>query len=245
MYSDNDRVNFLLIGISGFVTFYALAMFLRRRSDLTSLALVFFAGERTLRNYWWANYGYDWLHDLRATFELNYKLVWFFWMPSSTFMFIFFRAAFPRQMSRRFITLFGLCSGLPFLYVLFTPSKVHFELIKPLYTLMLPLVSLACIYVIYKALKAREEGAKWLLAGACFIVIGALFDVAYTYNIILTTYNNLTGVSIVAFLVCQSQIVSQRSSTAFRQAEHLSKELKNEVDRQTRDIRSILASCCG
>ncbi len=242
VYADNDRMNYLLIGISAFVSFYSLALFLRRRSDLTNLFLCLFAGERALRNYWWANYGFDWLGDLTASFELDYKLVWFFWMPSAIFMFLFYRAAFPRQMSKLFIKVFAAFAFIPYLFVLITPSIVHFSFARPYYTLLLPAVGLACIRVVYRALRAKEEGSGWLLTGVCMIVCGSLLDVAYTYNLILTTYNNITGVSIVGFLVCQAQIISQRSATAFNQAEHLSKELKTEVNRQTRDIKSILST---
>jgi hypothetical protein len=242
--SRTQKINYWLIGITSFVSLYSLSLFLRRREDIGSLWLSLYALERTLRNYWYANNGTDWLGHLKWSYELNYKLQWFFWLPSMVLVFAFFRSCFPAQTKRWFAPAILVFSGIPFLYALFTPVAQHYAVIKPLYSLGNPMASLFGLSILYRAIRDRAEGAKWLLLGTTTMSSFALVDILYTLDIVLFNFNfnNIAGIGMAAFLVCQSQIVAQRFALAFRKAEYLSRELKKEVDRQTRDIKSILDS---
>ncbi len=239
-YSRTQKINYWLIGITSFVSVYSFSLFLRRREDIGSLWLSLYALERTLRNFWYANNGTDWLENLKWSYELNYKLQWFFWLPSMVLVFAFFRSCFPAQTKRWFAPSILIFSGIPFLYALFTPVAQHYSVIKPLYALGNPLASIFGLSILYRALRDKVEGANWLLLGALAMSSSGLIDILYTLDVVIFSYNNIAGIGMAAFLVCQSQIVAQRFALAFRKAEYLSRELKKEVDRQTRDIKSIL-----
>ncbi len=240
--NQNRTANFWLIGVTSFVAIYSLGLYLRRREDVASLWLFAYAIERSLRTYWFANNGTDWLHDLKLSYEFNYKLQWFFWLPSTVFALGFFRACFPRQTPKWLIPAFLLVAGGPYLFALATPVMQHYDFIKPFYSLLNPLVGIFTGFIILRAYRQKEEGALWLIIGLVAMVSGGIVDIFYTFGYTFFSFNNTSGVSMAIFLVCQSQVIAHRFAQAFRKAEYLSKELKVEVDRQTRDIKSILDS---
>jgi hypothetical protein len=239
-YTKNQEINFWLIGITTFVSIYSFALFLRRREDTASLWLSLYSLERTCRTFWYTNNGTDWLNNLKWSYELNYKLQWFFWLPSVVLIIGFLRASFPKQMKRWFLPFVAAFSGIPYVLVLFTPVLNHYDIIKPLYSLGNPLVGSIYIWIVHRALRDRVEGANWLLVGMLAMVLSGIVDILFSVGFVVFNFNNVSGIGMAAFLVCQTQIIAQRFSHAFRKAEYLSAELRKEVDRQTRDIKSIL-----
>ncbi len=240
VFGENQRYNYLLMGVTLFVAIYSLGLFLRRREDLASFWLFAYAIERSIRTFWYTNNGADWLNNFKLSYEFNYKLQWFFWLPSTILLIFFFRSCFPKQTPRWAVPAFSILCGLPLLYALFTPVIQHYDLIKLIYSVANPLVGLFVVFVILRAYRAKEEGAHWLVIGLVVMVSGGVIDILYTLGINLFSFNNISGVSMAFFLICQSQIVAHRSAQAFRKAEFLSRELRKEVERQTRDIKSIL-----
>jgi len=182
-FGENQRYNYLLIGVTLFVAIYSLGLFLRRREDLASLWLFAYAIERSLRTYWYTNNGADWLNNFKLSYELNYKLQWFFWMPSTILLVCFFRSCFPKQTPRWAVPAFFTLCGLPFLYVLFTPVIQHYNFIKLIYSLAYPIVCLFTVWIIVRAYRAKEEGANWLVIGLVAMVTGGVFDILYTFGI--------------------------------------------------------------
>ncbi|HET9238210.1 MAG TPA: hypothetical protein VFO10_13200 [Oligoflexus sp.] len=96
------------------------------------------------------------------------------------------------------------------------------------------------IFILLRAVWARNEGAVISLSGIGCVVIGAVLDVLNSYGYDSLPQNS-TAMGMSICIICQSQIVALRFASAFRRSEHLSRELQSEVAMQTRDIKSILA----
>ena len=74
-------------------------------------------------------------------------------------------------------------------------------------------------------------GGSWLAFSAVFV--GVVNDILVAHHIwesIILPY------TFMAFILMQSAILSGRSAQAFRQVEHLSKNLQEEVEVQTKDL---------
>ncbi len=112
------------------------------------------------------------------------------------------------------------------------------------YAFLLQLNSLACfvvqVTVVVRASLGGDKAARVSIIGYILGLCAVVFDITMIALGLdgprLFTY----GVLILLFL--QTQVTGIRFAEAFRQAAHLSLKLQDEVDRQTRDIKSILKS---
>jgi hypothetical protein len=86
----------------------------------------------------------------------------------------------------------------------------------------------------------RQRGAALSLLGISFIVLGMANDVFVWMKFYDFIYVGHYGM--LAFIFCQSLVVGSNFAHAFRTAERLSQDLQIEVERQTRDVKTILAN---
>jgi PAS domain-containing protein len=92
--------------------------------------------------------------------------------------------------------------------------------------------------VVVRAVMQRRAEAL-LAAVGCFVLSACVvYDILVTFNLFSQPYITSIGMSFFVFM--QSQVVAQRFAKAFRLAEHLSLKLKEEVERQTLELRSIM-----
>jgi HPt (histidine-containing phosphotransfer) domain-containing protein len=99
-------------------------------------------------------------------------------------------------------------------------------------------MSLFMIYRLARLIFQRARGAAIALLGISAL-IGAMFNDVLVW---MDTYSFLYigHYGMIAFIFAQSLVVGSNFAFAFRTADKLSRDLKIEVDRQTRDVKTIL-----
>jgi signal transduction histidine kinase len=99
---------------------------------------------------------------------------------------------------------------------------------------------LLMVQTIRAALKG-QRGAGLSALGLGLMIIAMLNDILVAVN---NAYDApyLGQYGMLAFIITQSQVVGKNFAHAFRTAERLSRDLKVEVERQTRDAKTILLS---
>ena len=148
---------------------------------------------------------------------------------------LFIDALLPRPWLRRFVLSWGV--GLGSLLILFglmadialLTSTLHFY---QLY--LVPFFILLGGHLIFETYRGHPAGAWLLLAFAVFIG-GALNDILYTNGVINTGY--ISTYTFMGFVLIQGGILAARASSAHRKARHLTKNLQEEVDSQTRELQ--------
>lgn len=235
-----DRLSYWIIGLIFFLTIYHLALYSRHPEDKSSLFLSIFGGCIAIRVYAIANYDLDIFPVASWNYEFQLKIIYLTMLLGSAIFLIFLRSCFPERLSSRTLRFCLYLVGPPSLFVLVTPASVYTQFLEPLRILGL-LLSAFGLRAYVKAIRARDEGALISFIGASVVMIGYVFDILNSFGFSIFPANS-AGVGLGFFVICQSQIVAQRFARAFRQSEYLSRELQNEVQRQTIDIKSILTN---
>jgi HPt (histidine-containing phosphotransfer) domain-containing protein len=89
-----------------------------------------------------------------------------------------------------------------------------------------------------RALYQKKPAAVISAMGLLIAFAAAVNDFLVTLSVLSTPY--LMHYGVVALLFSQGQVLAQMFARAFRTAEHLTRELKHEVEMQTREISSML-----
>jgi len=92
--------------------------------------------------------------------------------------------------------------------------------------------------VLMRAVIHKREESILALTGSAILSITVFYDILVTFNVFSQPY--LTSLGMSGFVFMQSQVVAQRFAKAFGIAEHLSQKLKEEVELQTLELRSIM-----
>jgi signal transduction histidine kinase len=226
----------IISGIILALAFYNLTFFMRNRRDKASLYLCIFCVIivwRSLCPLFFNGPG-------QFNLDVQYKTYYSSMVVPLIFITSFLRETFASHLSlRAFLTLTAACilyGGFVFL----TPTAVFS---KTAFVGQIILLG-GCGMVVITAARAawaRELGGMFSLIGCFCLVSATTLDVLIARGILQGSILN-TQYGLAIFLFMQSQIVGIRFASAFRTAEHLSRQLRDEVDRQTRDIKSILSS---
>jgi PAS domain-containing protein/HPt (histidine-containing phosphotransfer) domain-containing protein len=236
------QFEYWLIGIILFVGIFNCSFYLWHREDRGSLLLALFVFIICIRIFLLST-GNNFTEYMTAHYPfLVYKLMIMerhIIMPvGPLFFLLFLRAYFPAQIPLRFVQIARIVCGMAAVLILLFPERIYtaYDSVLRIGGLF---IFFACFHFLVKAAVKREEGSLVSLTGGLFLVIGTMNDTAYTLGYTFLP-NNATGYGIALFMLLQSQIVAIRFSRTFRRAEQLGFKLQDEVDRQTRDIRSIL-----
>ncbi len=101
----------------------------------------------------------------------------------------------------------------------------------------------SCSYVVIcyaKVAIKHDEGARLGFLGVVILMFVVVYDIFVASSILPPPYIGPFGTTV--FILIQSLIIGKRFAKAFRLSEKLSCDLQVEVDRQTRDIKSMLAN---
>ena len=229
-----DGITFGVLFI-GFL--FHLVIFWQRRDDYASLFFGFMCGTLSLRALIMTRL-FIVTGALEGTGETYERLVAieYFTLPALAMVTgLFIDALLPRPWLRRFVLSWGV--GLGSLLILFSlmadiallTSTLHFY---QLY--LVPFFILLGGHLIFETYRGHPAGAWLLLAFAVFIG-GALNDILYTNGVINTGY--ISTYTFMGFVLIQGGILAARASSAHRKARHLTKNLQEEVDSQTRELQ--------
>ncbi|MDQ3231795.1 MAG: 7TM-DISM domain-containing protein, partial [Pseudobdellovibrionaceae bacterium] len=233
--------NFFFMGMMAFIVLYNLSFYSRRLEDKGPLWLALTTTVLLIRSFSYSGSQFDFLGISETTsFELRWK-IFYMTIPVAPILFMQFASSyFPAQLSPRTVRRFWLLAIPCALFVLVTPTRIFSQFVNPISAIG-SLIGLASIYGQLRATHAGEKGALISLLGSCVVFIGSMLDLLWSKGFTFLP-TNCTGITITLFVIAQSQIVAVRFAAAFRQAEHLGRALQSEVEKQTRDIKSILRS---
>jgi HPt (histidine-containing phosphotransfer) domain-containing protein/PAS domain-containing protein len=232
------KSNAIAFGVMLFIGFYNLMFFIYRPKDKGSLYLTFIAATLLARTWTFNHYGLDYFGDGYWGLQLSFKIIYItlFTLPWAAFSSV--RGFFPRLAPPWMTQLVSKLSLSGILFVLLTPSHI-FGMVGNLLFLTGIFLGFFSGYLALRAVIAREQDARIVLFGISAIVVASIFELLNAENIVQFGRNGMTfGMAI--FAACQSQIISKQFAHALSRSEHLSAELHSEVQRQTRDIRSLL-----
>jgi hypothetical protein len=102
-------------------------------------------------------------------------------------------------------------------------------------------LAVSAVYFLVRFAGALYQKKPAALISAVGLIIAfavAVNDFLVTLSVVSTPY--LMHYGVVALLFSQGQVLAQMFARAFRTAEHLTRELKHEVEMQTREISSML-----
>jgi hypothetical protein len=226
----------IAVGIIAALAIYNLTLFIRNRGDRASLALAVFCLLIVWRSL------VPLLFDGPGVFDLavSYKTFYSTTLLCMLFFGYFLYLTFPSRMQGRWLLLLSIVCLAYALFVLCTPPLVFSRTVL-ISHLILVSASLYFLIGVLRAVRARDQGAwESLIGGICLLACLAL-DILNAFEIRIG-WGSFTEFGVATFLFMQSQIIGIRFAEAFRKVKRLSKSLQDEVDIQTRDIRSILKS---
>jgi drug/metabolite transporter (DMT)-like permease/HPt (histidine-containing phosphotransfer) domain-containing protein len=233
-----DKLNYWLLGVIFFLAVYSISLYLRRPEDRPSLFLAIFSIFLSIRLLAIAEGATPFIPDSALKFEMVFKIIYGTMIIGPMSLLYFANSCFPGFVSKIWMKSLTVLFSFPLLLIIFASATFYGKLSDPLKMISL-FVGFNGIYILVRAVWARNEGALISLSGIGCVVLGAVLDVLNSYGFHSLPQNS-TAMGMSICIICQSQIVALRFASAFRRSEHLSRELQSEVEKQTRDIKSIL-----
>jgi len=234
-----ENSNYLMIGLVLFIAFYNLSLYLRRREDKGSLYLSILCFFFIARAFVYLGLT-EKIVPSSWSLPVTYKIVLISMLCLPLTGLYFLGAYFPKEVSSNLLRILSLFTAVIVTAIFFAPAPYYGYFGAPLIYISLAFMGFI-FFATCRASLARRTGASMAMIGACGLAIGACIEALYAWGWTFLPVNSLVY-GMIFFTFFQSQIVAKLFVHAFRQSEHLSRELRKEVDRQTRDIKSILDS---
>jgi HPt (histidine-containing phosphotransfer) domain-containing protein len=233
----NKIINLILLGIVIIIGLYNLSLFLHRRTDYGSLYLGIFCFALSFQYARTAPNFLSFLHEPTTLYFWLHRSAYFVAGPvMGASLNSFVRANFPNQSWRSFeifCWVYAAALAVPLIFMQTSMPMLIFRIYQ-----MGWLISFGVLIQIMRAWRQKEEAAFLSLLGAAMLIAAFANDATILMKIREGTLVLPYGVAL--FVLMQSQIVALRFTKAFHQSERLGRELQKEVERQTRDIKSIL-----
>jgi HPt (histidine-containing phosphotransfer) domain-containing protein len=234
-----DKLNYWLLGVIFFLAVYSISLYMRRPEDRPRFFLAIFSIFLCIRLLAIAEAATPLIPDSAFKFEMTFKIIYGTMIIGPMTLLYFTNSCFPDFVPKGWIKGLTLLFSLPLIAIGVTSASFYGQLSDLLKIISL-FVGFNGIFILVRAVWARHPGAVISLSGIGCVVIGAMLDVLNSYGFHSLPQNS-TAMGMSVCIICQSQIVALRFASAFRRSEHLSRELQSEVEKQTRDIKSILA----
>ncbi len=232
---------FFVLGAFFMLLVSNLALFWQRRDDLGSFYMACFALVMGLR--------YVSTEGLWGeVFVTPNTLLWIFSMFNILMdlplgllcIMLFLHHSFPKYVSKWMVRanlIFVTCMILYALVSFPDIPQIIMISVNLIFILVPPVLMGQTIWAAYKG----ERGAGLSAIGLGIMILAMLNDILVgVSNLYQGPFLGQYGM--LAFILTQSQVVGKNFAHAFRTAARLTKELRNEVDRQTRDAKTILRS---
>lgn len=233
--------SFYILGMFSFLVISNLFLFLLRREDKPSLVMALFALLMGIRYVSTEGIIARFFPEPIAwNFYISFYIIGLALQIGFTLYMQFFAYTFPKVLPRYVLPVaWGTC----IVQALWTQVSRYVPGWPSLYLQFLLVVfAMGTVMLAKLVLLAwrRERGAALSLLGISFIVLAMANDVFVWMKLYDFIYIGHYGM--LAFIFCQSLVVASNFAHAFRTAERLSQDLQVEVDRQTRDVKTILAN---
>ncbi|HET9239059.1 MAG TPA: 7TM diverse intracellular signaling domain-containing protein, partial [Oligoflexus sp.] len=233
----NKIINLLLLGIVVIIGLYNLSLFLHRRTDYGSLYLGIFCFALAFQYVRHVPNLLTFLHEPTSFYFWLHRSAYFVAGPvMAASLNSFVRANFPKQSWRSFEIFCWAYAALLVFPLVFMQTSMPILVFRVFQ--MGWVLSFGILIQVTRAWRQKEEAAFLSLLGSAMLLAAFTHDATILMKIREGTMVLPYGVAL--FVLMQSQIVALRFTKAFHQSERLGRELQKEVERQTRDIKSIL-----
>ncbi|WP_141735462.1 ATP-binding protein [Oligoflexus tunisiensis] len=221
-----------LLGIMLFCAVHAISLYLRRREDEGTRELAIFSGIMLLRSTIFVIGGWLILVSPSWAWQLVWDSIYITLAMASAWFYRFMSACFPDYASPRIsrVTWPGALL-LTVVFLLTTTNQSEYPVML-LYGHAILCIT-ASLWILVQATRHKKEGSLIALVGVLALLTSGLMSLLWYLG---DTRFSAMGIEIgtAIFMICQTQIVAQRSASAFHRAERLSREL---VERdQTRTL---------
>jgi HPt (histidine-containing phosphotransfer) domain-containing protein len=228
-----------IIGMIFIMTIYNFSLFLQRREDYASLFLAGHAACILLRGIATSCLIYQlfpepnaWVYEIARKCELGFTNL------STALIISFFIASFRSNKHPLYLKGYHAFSIIVLLFTIATTVNLYGQVLWIYQIPILVMIIPPTVIAIRSAIKGIP-GATMSAIGIAAVILTALHDIAMGMGLFFSTlFLSPYGLAILNFT--QGQVIAIMFAKAFRTAEKLSRELKQEVARQTRDIRSML-----
>ncbi len=228
--------DFAIVLVLGFILmmcFYHIILWLGRSRDLTSLWFSIFCLAIFLHSLAIGNF-LERMFPLANVFETRFKIEYMSlagaWMSCSMFLY----HLFPREFTRPFVLLLQ-AAGIILGGIALVFSARFFTRLVSFYNIVILVGVFWSIAAIILACVRRREDSGLIFAGWAVIITTVINDILHNHGVIHTFFMSEFGLG--AFILFQSSVLSLRFSRAFRTADHLSKNLNDEVKNITGELR--------
>ncbi len=215
----------LISGAMLFMGLYHLGLFILRRKDPSPLIFGLICILMAVRNL---AMGERILLDL-------FPLTWGGWQAAFTIehlsahmvlplFYLFFMYIFPRQLKRLPVGIVCAISALWAVLEICTPAMFHQRFLSSFEYFLLA-SALYMVYILFTALRHKEEGAIFILVGIIAMLVTVINDVLFSNGIIQSFY--MSSIGLFLFTFAQSFFLSLRFSSLFFMVERYASELQN------------------
>ena len=227
------RLNFEFFLFGGLIIMglYHLGLFIIRKKDPSAIYLGIFCLLIGMRPMITGEY-YLIQRFPELSWELMLKLEYLSLYMGVFFFSTFLHSVFPEEFSRVLLRIIQAVSGIMSILVIATSARFYSHTVLAFEAFTL-LVSLYSVYVVFRAILNRRDGALFFMSGIIILLITVTNEILYD-NMIIDT-GNYFALGLLLFILSQAFLISVRYSRAFESVENLSKEL----DVKNRELMDI------
>ena len=226
----------LMFGILFIIAIYHFMAFYQRRDELSLLYFGLICSACALRQWCVSRLSYDvgFAYSTEHTqllLKLEYACMPLCIMTGGLFIY----SLFPMHRFRIFVNRF--CIGLGFFLlalVVFLDTVTITSYSNYFFFHLLVGIFISALFLIYNV-SIGSPFARWVSLGVLLTLVGGINDVLVSKNIIAGIY--ISGYCFIGFILNQSGILSEKAARSHRQAKYLSENLKEEVVRQTDNLK--------
>ncbi len=238
----NRQIRYLLdaflLGALIIMGLYHILLYLHRRADRTPLYfgfLLILLGLRTMVT------GGHLIREILPSLSwvLHTKISFLtFTLPVILFL-NFIDHLFPGRIPRRIRNILITIAGLYSAWILLAPMPLYHPLLLWFQLLTIGL-ALTVLYVLFHALRCREVGAGYFLAGFAVLFLALLADIAAIYGFVPSL--NLVPLGLLVFVFFQSLVITRKLTRALTDSERYTRRLSQLNSRMERFVpREFLA----
>lgn len=228
---DNAR-NFIILGILMMMSLYHFFLWQARKEDLSSCYFAFFCLAPLFRSVYVCNLTGLFLSGMDH-FNLHNKFSFLSLPLAIIFMPTFYSSIFPEEFSKRIVSFCQITGLASFIFILITPVRIFSGWMEFLEVFIFVVLIWIIISIIRAYIKRRSE-ALIIMVGIIILFVTIINDLFYAFGVINTGFYSQIG--FISLIFAQSTALSLRFARTYKMADHLSKNLQEEVDIKTRDL---------
>ncbi len=214
------------------ISVYYSGLYLMRKTDRSNLFFSIFTLLLSIRALVTNEmYLYELFPD--ADWQIMYKIDFITTTLCVPVFIHFIYLIYPGIIKKQIRFIFSISAVIYSLLILFSPTKVYSPFL-PVYNIITLIACIFVVYVLIRAVKDKQEGAKLALSGFVILFFTVINDILSVNNIIHTM--QLSSFGVFAFILMQSLISSMKFASAFNRIEDLSLNLEIKVNTRTLEL---------